>query len=107
MLHAEMAALENAGRLSPAEYRRSTIYTTLSPCSMCSGAILLYRIPAVVIGENRTFLGAEDWLESRGVDLTVMNHSGCVEIMSRFIETRPALWNEDIGEIGREEQTGA
>lgn len=102
VLHAEMAALENAGRLSPAEYRRSTIYTTLSPCSMCSGAILLYRIPAVVIGENRTFLGAEDWLESRGVDLTVMNHSGCVEIMSRFIETRPALWNEDIGEIGSE-----
>lgn len=100
VLHAEMAALENAGRLSPAEYRRSTIYTTLSPCSMCSGAILLYKIPIVVIGENQTFLGAEDWLEANGVNLTVMDHPGCIEIMSRFIETRPALWNEDIGEIG-------
>lgn len=102
VLHAEMAALENAGRLSTAEYRRSTIYTTLSPCSMCSGAILLYRIPTVVIGENQTFLGAEDWLESKGVDLTVVNHAGCIDIMTRFIEARPALWNEDIGETGSE-----
>ena len=100
VLHAEMAALENAGRLSPADYRRSTIYTTLSPCPMCSGAILLYRIPTVVIGENETFLGAEDWLEAKGVNLTVMSHPGCIEIMSRFIESRPALWNEDIGEPG-------
>jgi len=100
VLHAEMAALENAGRLSAAVYRRSTIYTTLSPCPMCSGAILLYGIPTVVIGENRTFMGAEDWLESRGVKLEVMNHAGCVELMTRFIAARPELWNEDIGEIG-------
>ena len=99
VLHAEMDALENAGRLAPADYRRATIYTTLSPCPMCSGAILLYKIPTVVIGENQTFVGAEDWLESKGVRLHRLNHPGCIELMTRFIETRPELWNEDIGEI--------
>lgn len=99
VLHAEMDALENAGRLGPADYRRATIYTTLSPCSMCSGAILLYKIPTVVIGENSTFVGAEDWLLSNGVRLHRLNHPGCIELMTQFIETRPELWNEDIGEI--------
>lgn len=99
ILHGEMDALENAGRLRPADYRRASIYTTLSPCSMCSGAILLYKIPTVVIGENQTFLGAEDWLTSQGVALHVMNHSGCIELMTEFIATRPELWNEDIGEV--------
>ena len=102
VLHAEMDALENAGRLGPADYRRATIYTTLSPCSMCSGAILLYKIPTVIIGENKTFLGAEDWLRSNGVELQVMDHPGAAELMTRFIEARPELWNEDIGEIRSE-----
>ncbi len=99
ILHGEMDALENAGRLSPADYRRATIYTTLSPCSMCSGAILLYKIPTVVIGENRTFLGAEDWLRSQGVALHVVNHPGCIDLMTEFSTARPELWNEDIGEV--------
>ena len=99
ILHGEMDALENAGRLSPADYRRATIYTTLSPCSMCSGAILLYKIPTVVIGENRTFLGAEDWLRSQGVALHVVTHPGCIDLMTEFIAARPELWNEDIGEV--------
>lgn len=98
ILHGEMDALENAGRLVAAEYRRSVIYTTLSPCQMCSGAILLYGIPKVVIGENRTFLGAEDLLRANGVDVVVVNDQRCVEMMNGFIERRPELWNEDIGE---------
>jgi cytosine/creatinine deaminase len=98
VLHAEMDALEDAGRLAPAQYRRTTIYTTLSPCDMCTGAILLYRIPRVVIGENRTFLGGEDLLRSRGVDVTVVDDGRCLEMMTEFIAAEPALWNEDIGE---------
>lgn len=97
-LHGEMDALENAGRLPAAAYRRSTIYTTLSPCDMCSGAILLYGIPKVVIGENITFMGAEDHLRSRGVEVEVMNDQRCIDLMTTFIDTHPDLWNEDIGE---------
>ena len=93
-----MDALENAGRLSPSDYRRSTIYTTLSPCDMCTGAILLYRIPKVVIGENRTFLGAEDLLRTRGVEVIVVDDRRCVELMTEFIAAEPELWYEDIGE---------
>lgn len=98
ILHAEMDCLENAGRLTAKEYRRSTLYTTLSPCDMCSGAILLFGIPNVVIGENRTFEGAEALLESRGVALTVLDDADCIDLMRRFIDDNPALWNEDIGE---------
>ena len=97
-LHAEMDALENAGRLSAATYRRSIIYTTLSPCDMCSGAILLYGIPKVVIGENMTFMGAESHLRSRGVQVEVLDDQRCIDLMTNFIDTRPDLWNEDIGE---------
>jgi len=99
VLHAEMDALENAGRLPPAVYRQSTIYTTLSPCDMCSGAILLYGIPRVVIGENRTFLGAEEHLRRQGVEVEVVDDERCVEMMERFIAEHPDLWFEDIGEI--------
>ncbi len=99
ILHAEMDALENAGRLSPAEYRRATMYTTLSPCDMCSGAILLYKIPRVVIGENVTFKGPEEYLKSRGVTLEVLNAPECIDMMKEFIAARPELWNEDIGEM--------
>lgn len=98
ILHGEMDALENAGRLTARDYRRSTIHTTLSPCTMCAGAILLYGIPRVVIGENRTFLGAEELLRARGVELEVADDQRCVDLMARFIEERPELWNEDIGE---------
>jgi len=97
-LHGEMDALENAGRHPARVYREATIYTTLSPCSMCSGAILLYGIPRVVIGENRTFLGEEALLKSRGVELTVVDDPRCVELMRQFIAAKPQLWNEDIGE---------
>lgn len=97
-LHGETAALENAGRLPAAVYRRATMYTTLSPCDMCSGAILLYEIPKVVIGENRTFMGNEEYLRSRGVELDVVDDERCVAMMERFIESSPQLWNEDIGE---------
>ena len=97
-LHGEMDALENAGRLPAAVYRECVLYTTLSPCSMCSGAILLYGIPHVVIGENRTFLGEEDLLRSRGVAVNVVDDARCVELMTRFIREKPDLWNEDIGE---------
>jgi cytosine deaminase len=97
-LHGEMDALENAGRLPARVYRQSVLYTTLSPCAMCSGAILLYRIPRVVIGENRTFLGEEELLRSRGVALEVLDDAACVELMARFIRERPDVWNEDIGE---------
>lgn len=96
--HGEMNALENAGRRTAAVYRESVLYTTLSPCPMCSGAILLYGIPRVVIGENRNFLGEEDWLRSRGVVVDVLDDPDCVRMMSEFIAHRPALWNEDIGE---------
>jgi cytosine deaminase len=98
VLHAEMDALENAGRRPAAEYRRSTIYTTLSPCPMCSGAILLYGIPRVVVGENRTFLGAEDHLRANGVTVEVVDDETCVEMMTGFVKTHPGLWSEDIGE---------
>jgi len=97
VLHGEMDALENAGRLAAAVYRECVIYTTLSPCSMCSGAILLYGIPKVVIGENRTFLGEEDLLRSRGVSLVVLEDDTCIRIMTDFIRANPKLWNEDIG----------
>ncbi|MCB1629931.1 MAG: nucleoside deaminase [Xanthomonadales bacterium] len=98
ILHGEMDALENAGRHPAQVYREATIYTTLSPCSMCSGAILLYGIPRVVIGENRSFMGEEDLLRSRGVELTLVDDPRCIELMARFMRERPELWNEDIGE---------
>ena len=97
VLHGEMDALENAGRRPAAVYRQCVLYTTLSPCAMCSGAILLYRIPRVVVGENQTFLGEEDLLRSRGVVVDVVQDPRCVELMRRFIADRPDLWNEDIG----------
>jgi len=96
-LHGEMDALENAGRQPARVYRESVIYTTLSPCAMCSGAILLYGIPHVVIGENSTFMGEEDLLRSRGVRVDVLDDTRCVELMRTFIAEQPQLWNEDIG----------
>ncbi|MFL6521323.1 MAG: nucleoside deaminase [Chthoniobacterales bacterium] len=95
--HGEMNCLENAGRQSAAVYRRCTIYTTLSPCPMCTGAILLYGIPRVVIGENTTFLGAEESLRAAGVEVEVVHNAVCIEIMREFIAQNPTLWNEDIG----------
>jgi len=95
--HGEMNCLRNAGRLPASVYRECVLYTTLSPCPMCSGAIVLYRIPKVVIGENRTFLGAEDYLRAQGVQLDTLQDRECIELMTRFIEANPALWNEDIG----------
>lgn len=97
ILHGEMDALEKAGRLSSSVYKNSTLYTTLSPCSMCSGAILLYGIPHVVIGENMNFKGEEELLISRRVKLDVLNDSRCIEMMNIFIKQNPELWNEDIG----------
>jgi len=97
ILHGEMDALENAGRQPARVYRESVLYTTLSPCPMCSGAILLYGIPKVVIGENRTFMGEEEWLASRGVAIEVLHDESCIRMMSDFIAERPDLWNEDIG----------
>ena len=97
-LHGEMDALENAGRRRAEVYRHSVLYTTLSPCAMCSGAILLYGIPRVVIGEHRTFLGEEALLRSRGVEVEVVDDWRCVELMTRFIAAHPELWDEDIGE---------
>ena len=97
ILHAEMDCLENAGRLRAADYRRATIYSTLSPCDMCSGAILLYGIPRVMIGENRTFAGPEEYVRSRGVTLTVVDDERCVELMRAFIASHSELWDEDIG----------
>ncbi len=97
ILHAEMDALENAGRLTAADYRRATLYTTLSPCDMCSGAALLYAIPRIVIGENRTFRGPEEYLRQRGVQLDVRDDARCVALMTDFIAANPALWGEDIG----------
>ena len=98
VLHGEMDALENAGRRPAAVYRDCTLYTTLSPCSMCAGAILLYGIPRVVIGESATFVGEEELLRARGAEVDVRGDERCVELMRRFIAAHPALWNEDIGE---------
>ncbi len=98
VLHAEMDCLENAGRLSAADYKRATLFSTLSPCDMCSGAILLYKIPKVVIGENRTFEGPEDYLRSRGVSLEIVDSKACFEMMQDFIRDNESTWNEDIGE---------
>lgn len=97
ILHGEMDALENAGRQPASVYRESVLYTTLSPCSMCSGAILLYGIPRVVIGENRTFKGDEELLRSRGVQIEVLQNEECIGLMRTFIEEKPELWSEDIG----------
>ena len=97
ILHGEMDALENAGRQSAAVYRECVLYTTLSPCSMCSGAILLYGIPRVIIGENRTFMGEEGLLRSRGVAIEVVQSDECIRMMEEFIRKNPRLWNEDIG----------
>lgn len=98
VLHGEMDALENAGRRPASVYRESVLYTTLSPCSMCSGAILLYGIRTVVVGENRTFMGEENLLRSRGVTVEVVQSEDCIRLMQDFIRANPALWNEDIGE---------
>ena len=98
VLHAEMDCLENAGRLAAADYARSTLYSTLSPCDMCSGAILLYGIPRVIVGENRTFQGPEEHLRSRGVAVEIVDNTECVQLMTDFIRKNPELWNEDIGE---------
>jgi len=95
--HAEMNCLENAGRLPGSSYKRAVIYSTLSPCDMCSGAILLYGIPRVVVGENLNFKGPEEYLRARGVELTVLQNPACIEMMRKFITEFPALWNEDIG----------
>jgi cytosine deaminase len=98
ILHAEMDAIENAGRLNASDYRRATLYSTLSPCDMCSGTALLYRIPRIVIGENRTFQGPEEYVRTRGVILEIVDDAECVRLMENFIRTYPTLWNEDIGE---------
>ncbi|MBK8967680.1 MAG: nucleoside deaminase [Saprospiraceae bacterium] len=98
VLHGEMDAFENAGRQPASVYRECTLYTTLSPCPMCTGAILLYGIPKVIIGENQTFMGEEELLKLRGVEVTVVNDAACVQMMTDFIRDRPELWNEDIGE---------
>ena len=97
ILHGEMDALENAGRQPASVYRESTLYTTLSPCPMCSGAILLYGIPRVIVGENRTFMGEEELLRSRGVTVEVIQDERCITLMAEFIARQPELWNEDIG----------
>lgn len=97
VLHGEMDALENAGRLPASVYRECELYTTLSPCSMCSGAILLYGIPKVIVGENQTFMGEEELLRTRGVKVEVFQNEQCVEMMRQFIAEKPKLWNEDIG----------
>jgi cytosine deaminase len=98
VLHAEMDALENAGRQPAAVYRQATLYSTLSPCDMCSGASLLYGIPRIVVGENHTFRGPESWLRSRGVDLVILDRVDCMRMMEEFIKAHPDLWFEDIGE---------
>ena len=97
ILHAEMDAIENAGRLSAADYQRCVLYSTLSPCDMCSGTSLLYGIPKIVVGENQNFRGPEDYLRARGVELTIVNDDRCVQLMRTFIQRFPELWNEDIG----------
>ncbi|HOI28868.1 MAG TPA: nucleoside deaminase [Melioribacteraceae bacterium] len=97
ILHAEMDCLESAGRLTAKDYQRAVLYSTLSPCDMCSGAALLYKIPRIVIGENKTFKGPEDYVRSCGVELEIVNDHECIKLMEDFIRTNPALWNEDIG----------
>ena len=98
ILHAEMDCLENAGRLKAGDYQRAILYSTLSPCDMCSGTAVLYKIPKIVIGENQTFQGPEDYVRSRGVELEILNNAECIQLMRNFIQARPELWNEDIGE---------
>jgi cytosine deaminase len=98
ILHAEIDALNNAGRRPAKVYRESVLYTTLSPCAMCSGAVVLYGIPRVVVGENRSFVGEEDWLRSRGIMVEVIQEEQCMAIMKEFVRAHPDLWNEDIGE---------
>jgi cytosine/creatinine deaminase len=97
ILHAEMDCLERAGRLKASDYNRATLYSTLSPCDMCSGTVLLYKIPKVVIGENETFQGPESYVRSRGVELVIQQDPACIQLMRDFIAERPELWNEDIG----------
>ena len=97
IMHAEMTAIERAGRLKAEDYKRCTMYTTLSPCDMCSGTALLYGIPRIVVGENRTFQGPEQYLMVRGVDLDILDNQECVELMKKFVHDRPELWKEDIG----------
>jgi cytosine deaminase len=97
ILHGEMDALENAGRQPASVYRASTLYTTLSPCAMCSGAIVLYGIPTIVVGENHTFMGEEEWLRSRGIRVDVVQSEACIAMMREFIQSHPTIWNEDIG----------
>ena len=97
-LHAEMDCLENAGRLKARDYQRAVLYSTLSPCDMCSGTVLLYKIPKVIIGENNTFQGPEEYVRSRGVELVILNLEDCISLMEAFITAHPELWNEDIGE---------
>jgi len=98
ILHAEMDCIENAGRLKASDYKKATLYSTLSPCDMCSGTSLLYKIPKIVIGENNTFKGPEDYLRSRGVELVILNNPECIKLMEDFIKAKPKLWNEDVGE---------
>ena len=98
ILHAEMDCLENAGRLRAGEYRRAVLYSTLSPCDMCSGSVLLYKIPKIVIGEHRTFQGPEEYLRSRGVELVILDDEECIRLMREFIAANPDVWYEDIGE---------
>lgn len=105
VLHAEIDCLESAGRLSPESYARAVLYTTLSPCHMCSGAVLLYKIPRVVVGENVTFRGPEDQLRERGVRVDLANDRECMELMTKFIREHPHLWHEDIGEVGQPRTT--
>ena len=97
VLHAEMDCLENAGRLKAVDYQKATLYSTLSPCDMCSGAALLYGIPKIIVGENKTFQGPEEYVKSRGVDVQVVDNQECCQMMDDFIEKHPQLWNEDIG----------
>jgi cytosine deaminase len=98
ILHAEMDCLENAGRLTANDYKNAILYSTLSPCDMCSGTALLYKIPKIIIGENNTFQGPEEYLRSRGVELIILNNPECIRLMEDFIKAKPELWNEDIGE---------
>ena len=97
ILHAELDCFENAGRLKASDYKKATLYSTLSPCDMCSGTALLYKIPKIVIGENKTFQGPEDYLRSRGVGIKILNSPECIKLMEDFIQEKPELWNEDIG----------
>ena len=98
ILHAEMDCFENAGRSKASDYKKATLYSTLSPCDMCSGTALLYKIPKIVIGENKTFQGPEDYLRSRGVEIKILNNPECIKLMEDFIKEKPELWNEDIGD---------